>query len=81
MIQYAKEGELTRAQITIRSTSLNLGDLRLGQAKLLVRSNDVLADRERGHAVRVVGYTTELLGTLSSGERLPPASTAPPCVH
>ena len=56
-----------------RTTSLNLRNVLLPQTKLLVDTKHVLADGQRGHAVHVVGNTTERLGALASSERLPPS--------
>jgi len=73
--------KLTGSQISIGPTGLNFGDLALGEVKVLIRSDDILADGERGHAIGVVRNTTELLGALSGRERLPPASATSASVY
>lgn len=71
-----REQDLVGSEVTVGTTGLELGDLRLLEAVGLVDTEDVLADRERGHAVLVVGDTTELGSRLAGGERLPPRSAA-----
>ena len=63
---WSKQGSLTR------TTSLDLGHVFLPETELLVDTQHVLSDRQRGHSIRVVRHTTKVLSALASGERLPP---------
>lgn len=60
-------------QIRTRSSSLNLCDILLPEAELLVDSQYVLTNRQRSHAIGVMWYTTKGLCALSSSEGLPPS--------
>ena len=62
----------TGTKIAIRPARLDLCDILLAQAKLLVEAEDVLPDRYRGHAIRVVRDAAEASSGLSRRERLPP---------
>ena len=65
-----------------RTTRLDLRDVLLAQAQLLVDAQHVLPDRQRRHAVRVVRDTAERLRALARRERLPPSlGTALASVH
>ncbi len=55
-----------------RPTGLDLRDVLLPQAELLVDTEQVLSDGQRGHAVDVVRDTAEQRRALAGGERLPP---------
>jgi hypothetical protein len=62
----------TRAKIAIWTSRLDLCDVFFTQAELLVDSEDVLPDRNRGHAVCVVRDTAESGSRLACREGLPP---------
>ena len=68
------EQDLVGAEITVGATSLQLEHGGRVEVQLAVDTEDILAHRERGHAVRVVRNTTQL-GALASEEGLPPGST------
>jgi hypothetical protein len=56
-----------------RSSSLHLRDIFLPQPKLFIDSKHILSDRQRGHSIRVMWHTSDMLCALSGGERLPPS--------
>jgi len=62
----------TGTKIAIRAACLDLCDVLFAQTKLLVESKDVLPDRNRSHAVRVMRDTTESSSRLACRKRLPP---------
>lgn len=62
----------TGTKVAIRSACLDLCDILLAQAKLLVEPEDVLPDGYRGHAIRVVRDAAETGSSLARRERLPP---------
>jgi hypothetical protein len=62
----------TGTQITIRTSRLDLCDVFFAQAELLVDSEDVLPDRNRSHAIRVVRDAAESGSRLACREGLPP---------
>ena len=65
-----------------RTARLDLRDVLLAQAELLVDAQHVLPDRQRRHAVRVVRDAAERLRALARRERLPPSlGTALAGVH
>lgn len=62
----------TGTKIAIRTACLDLCDVLFAQAKLLVEPQDVLPDRNRSHAIRVVRDAAESSSGLARCERLPP---------
>lgn len=66
------EEDLVGTEITIGTTSLNLGDFLLLEAEHPVDADDVLTNRKGSHTPDVVRNTTESGGGLAGGERLPP---------
>ena len=62
----------TGTQIAIRTSCLDFCDVFFAQAELLVDSEDVLPDRNRSHAICVVGDTAESGSRLACREGLPP---------
>lgn len=65
-----------------RSSSLNFRDVLLLQPELLVDTDDILPNRQRGHPVGIVRHSSKKRSALASGERLPPSfCTAVAGVH
>mmetsp|Transcript_104046 Transcript_104046/g.333529 ORF Transcript_104046/g.333529 Transcript_104046/m.333529 type:complete len:672 (+) Transcript_104046:644-2659(+) len=62
--------DLVRPEISVRATSLELCDTSLVLTELCQKFGDVSVDAGSGHAVDVVGHTTEL-HALSGGQCLP----------
>lgn len=61
-------------EITIGTTSLELGNILLVETVGLEDTDNVLTDRRRSHTISIVRDTTKFLSRLASGERLPPWS-------
>lgn len=51
---------------------MHLGNILFTEAEMFVNSQDILPDRDRGHAVSIVRHTTQSVGTLASSEGHPP---------
>ena len=65
----------TGSEVSVWSTGLNLGDILLPKSKLLIKSEYILSDRQRGHSVGIMRNTTEAVCALSGGEGFPPLGT------
>lgn len=68
--------DLIGTKVTIGTTSLELGNILLVETVGLEDTDNVLANRCRGHTISVVRNTTELLSRFACGERLPPRSVS-----
>ena len=62
------EQDLIRAEVAVGPAGLDLGDLLLLEAELAVDAEDVLPDRQTGHAERIVRHAAELLSALAGRE-------------
>ena len=69
-VLFLGELHLVGAEVTVGAAGLELGEISLGEGKLLVDALDAGADAAAGHAVSVVGDTAEG-GALTGGEGLP----------
>ena len=72
------EQDLVRAEVAVRTARLDLGDVLFPQTELAVDAEDVLPDRQAGHAERVVRDAAQLLGALARREAAPSARPTSP---
>lgn len=73
------EADFVGAEITIGATGLQLPNGRRVDIQLTVDTEDILANRQSGHAVGIVRDASQL-GALAGEEGLPPWGATLPCV-